>query len=126
MKTLTKIKKQIKKKTNSELVETILKTAKNEKWFDVARIISGPRRKKISINLDEINDDFKDGEAIVIPGKVLSQGELHKKIKVVALNFSENAKEKLSKGKKDFATIEEEIKKNPDAKNLKIITGVEK
>ena len=126
MKTLTKIKKQIKKKTNSELVETILKAAKNEKWFRIAEIISGPRKKRISLNLDEINEDFNDGEAIVVPGKVLSQGELHKKIKIVALNFSENAKEKLSRGKKDFATIEEEIKKNPDAKNLKIITGVGK
>src|SRR3989338_9446296 len=121
MKTLTKIKKQIKKKTNSELVETILSAAKNEKWFDVARVISGPRRKRISVNLDEIDKVAKEGETIVVPGKVLSQGEAKKKIKIVALSFSENAKEKLSRNKKDFATIEEEIKKNPDAKNLKII-----
>ena len=121
MKTLTKIKKQIKKKTNSELVETILKAAKNEKWFQVAQIISGPRRKRMNLNLDEIDNIANDGETIVVPGKVLSQGELNKKIKIVALNFSENAKEKLSRSKKDFATIEEEIKKNPDGKGIRII-----
>ena len=121
MKTLTKIKKQIKKKTNSELVETILKAAKNEKWFQVAQIISGPRRKRMNLNLDEIDNIANDGETIVVPGKVLSQGELNKKIKIVALNFSKNAKEKLSRSKKDFATIEEEIKKNPDAKGIRII-----
>ena len=121
MKTLTKIKKQIKKKTNSELVETILKAAKNEKWFQVAQIISGPRRKRMNLNLDEIDNIANDGETIVVPGKVLSQGELNKKIKIVALNFSKNAKEKLSRSKKDFATIEEEIKKNPDGKGIRII-----
>lgn len=121
MKSLTKIKKQSRKKTNQELVETILKAAKNEKWMDVARIISGPRRNRISVNLDAIDEKAEDGEIILIPGKVLSQGEVSKKIKIVALNFSENAIEKLSKEKKDFSTIDEEIKKNPDAKGIRIL-----
>lgn len=121
MKSLTKIKKQVQKKTNSELVETILELAKNDKWFDVARLISGPRRKRVSLNLDEINEHSKDGETVVVAGKVLSQGEVKKKIKIVALAFSENAMEKLSKEKREFATISEEIKKNPDAKGLRIL-----
>ena len=123
MKTLTKIKKQVQKKTNEELVETILAAAKNEKWFDVARFISGPRKKRVSLNLDEIDQISKDGETVLIPGKVLSQGEVRKKIKIIALGFSENAMEKLSKEKKEFATISEEIKKNPDAKGMRIIKG---
>ena len=98
-----------------------MKAAKNEKWFRIAEIISGPRRKRMNLNLDEIDNIANDGETIVVPGKVLSQGELNKKIKIVALNFSKNAKEKLSRSKKDFATIEEEIKKNPDAKGIRIL-----
>ncbi|MEK6760964.1 MAG: 50S ribosomal protein L18e [Nanoarchaeota archaeon] len=121
MKSLTKIKKQSRKKTNQELVETILSAAKNEKWIDVARIISGPRRNRIELNLNKINEVSEDGETVLIPGKVLSQGELSKKIKIVALNFSENAREKLSKEKKEFSTIDEEIKKNPDAKGIRIL-----
>lgn len=121
MKSLTKIKKQSRKKTNQELVETILKAAKNEKWIDVARIISGPRRNRVELNLEKINEVAEDGETVLIPGKVLSQGEISKKIKIVALGFSENAREKLSKEKKDFATIDEEIKKNPDAKGIRIL-----
>lgn len=121
MKSLTRIKNQTKKKTNHELVETILGAAKNEKWIDVARIISGPRRKRLDVNLDYINQEAKDGETIVVPGKVLSQGDVEKKIKIIALDFSENAREKLSKGKKDFSTIQDEIKKNPDAKGIRIL-----
>jgi len=121
MKSLTKIKKQSRRKTNQELVETILKAAKNEKWIDIARIISGPRRNRIDVNLSKINDEAEDGETILVPGKVLSQGEISKKIKIIALNFSENAREKLSKEKKEFSTIDEEIKKNPDAKGIRIL-----
>ena len=121
MKSLTKIKKQSRRKTNQELVETILSAAKNEKWIDIARIISGPRRNRIDVNLSKINDEAEDGETILVPGKVLSQGEISKKIKIIALNFSENAREKLSKEKKEFSTIDEEIKKNPDAKGIRIL-----
>ncbi len=121
MKSLTKIKKQVKKKTNQELVEIILSAARNEKWMDVARIISGTRRNRLSVNLDKIDEEAEDGETIVVPGKILSQGDISKKIKIIALAFSKNAKEKLSKGKKEFTTIEEEIKKNPDAKGIRIM-----
>ena len=102
-------------------METILRAAKNEKWIDVARVISGPRRNRLNLNLDIIDREAKDGEKIIIPGKVLSQGRINKKIKLIALSFSENAKEKLSKEKIDFSTISEEIKKNPDAKGLRIL-----
>src|SRR3990172_1311148 len=121
MKSATKIKNQAKRKTNGELVETILRAAKNEKWIDVARVISGPRRNRLNLNLDIIDREAKDGEKIIIPGKVLSQGRINKKIKLIALSFSENAKEKLSKEKINFSTISEEIKKNPDAKGLRIL-----
>lgn len=121
MKSVTRIKDQTKKKTSQELVETILSAAKNEKWIDVARIISGPRRKRINVNLDYIDKEAKDGETIVVPGKVLSEGDVEKKIKIIALDFSENAREKLSKGKRDFSTIQDEIKKNPDAKGIRIL-----
>ena len=64
MKSITKIKKQIQKKTNSELVETILNAAKNEKWLDVARVISGPRRKRMNLNLDQIEKMQKKGKPL--------------------------------------------------------------
>ncbi len=122
MKTKTKIDKQIQKKSNKELVATIIAAKKKDKWLKVARILSGPRRKAVSLNLEEINENSKDGEIIIIPGKVLSQGEISKKIKIVALSFSEKAKEKLLKSKTLSLSIIEEIKKNPDIKRGRILT----
>lgn len=121
MKSKTKIEMQTKRKTNLDLVETIRTAKKNKKWLEVASLLSTPRRKRAEINLDEIDKNSKEGEIIVIPGKVLSQGELNKKIKIVAFNFSKSAKEKILKSKSEAIYIVEEIKKNPEAKGIKIL-----
>ena len=119
-KSKTKIEKQLKKKTNPELVETIIFAKKNKNWNKIAEILSSPRRNKISLNLSAIEKE-SDGKVLVVPGKVLSSGDVTKKIKIVALNFSKSAKEKLLNAKCEISSILEEIKQNPDAKNIKII-----
>lgn len=120
MKSKTLIEKQLKRKTNSELVETIIACKKNEGWNKVAEIISGPRRNRIDVNLDELNDVDDKSKIVVVPGKVLSRGEINKKIKVVALSFSENGKVKLLKSGCEVLSILEEIKLNPSAKGVVI------
>ncbi len=120
-KTKTKIEKQLQKKNSSYLVETVIAAKKNSKWIKVANILSGSRRNKRGINLSELDEKAKEKDIIVFPGKILSMGEVSKKIKVVALSFSEKAKEKLLKAKCDTSTILEEIKKNPEAKGIKIL-----
>lgn len=121
MKSKTKIEKQLQKKSNSGLVATIISAKKSKGWLSLAVLLSAPRRRHIALNLDKINEEAKDGETIVVPGKVLSQGEINKKIKIVALNFSEKAKEKLLKSKIQAIILLEEIKKNPEAKGIKIL-----
>ena len=121
MKSKTKITKQLQKKSNSKLIETILEAKKKEKWLEVAGIISGPRRKRINLNLNEINARTKEKEKIIVPGKVLSQGEINKKIKIIALSFSEKAKEKLKKSGCEFSNILTEIKSNPSAEGIRIL-----
>ncbi|MCL5018595.1 MAG: 50S ribosomal protein L18e [Candidatus Pacearchaeota archaeon] len=121
MKTKTQIETQLRRKTNPELVKTIIEAKKGEKWLEVAGILSSPRVKKINVNLDKKSSGKDEGEVIVVPGKVLSEGEISKKIKVVAFSFSEKAKEKIEKAKGETWTILEEIKKNPEGKGIKII-----
>jgi large subunit ribosomal protein L18e len=121
MKTKTKISKQVKRKTSNELVNTILISKKNNAWNEVASILSKPRKNRLNLNLGEINKMSKAGETIVVPGKVLSQGEIDKKIKLVALGFSEKAVEKILGAKSEMESILNEIKKNPNAKGVRIL-----
>lgn len=120
MKSKTLIETQIQKKTNSELVKTIILAKKKKEWLKIAGILSGPRKNRSNLNLEEIEKKAKS-KTVLIPGKVLSQGEINKKLKIIALNFSEKAKEKLLKAGCELLTIEEEIKKNPQAKELEIL-----
>lgn len=123
MKSKTKIEKQSWKKGNPMLVETIRAAKKtgSDFWLRVAGILSGPRRSKTEINLNDIEKETKEGDSVVFPGKVLSQGEVSKKIAVIAFSFSEKAREKLLKNKSHVLSILEEIKKNPSAEGLRTL-----
>ncbi len=114
MKSKTKIEKQSKRKLNPELVETIRLAKKHKAWQEVAGILSSSRKNKIQYNLSQIKKD------VIIPGKVLSQGEASKH-KIVAFAFSEKAKEKILKAGGKSINILDEIKNNKDMKNLKLL-----
>jgi len=120
-KSKSKIENQLKKKTSSELVETIVLCKKNKGWNVVASILSGPTSVRSNKNLEEIENASKEGEIILIPGKVLSGGELTKKVRVIGYSFSEKAIDKLKKAGIDYSYIIEEVKKNKDAKGVKIL-----
>jgi large subunit ribosomal protein L18e len=121
MKTKTKIEKQLKRKRNSEIRKIIIFSKKNPKWLEIASILSGPSRKRIAINLEEIDKQTNPGETIIVPGKVLSMGEINKKIKIVALKFSEKAKEKLIRAECEIVSLKQEIERNKDAKGVKVL-----
>jgi len=121
MKSKRLIGKQTRKKNSIDLVKTIASAKKNKNWLRVAGILSSPRRRRINMNIGEISKKSREGEDVVVPGKILSQGEINKKIKIVALNFSKKAEEKLKKEGCEIITILEEIKKNPEMKGLKIL-----
>jgi large subunit ribosomal protein L18e len=121
VKSKTKIEFQLQRKGNSELVETIIKSKKNEKWMQVAQSLSSPRRKRKEINLSEINEKAENGETILILGKVLSGGDINKKIKIAAINFSEKAKEKIKKAGATSISILDLMKENPKSEGVKIL-----
>jgi large subunit ribosomal protein L18e len=111
MKSKTLIGKQVRKKTNPELVEAI-KLAKKTDNVEIAGLLSTPTRKRISLNLEYIDKESKDGETIVVPGKILGKGNISKKIKLIAYSFSGSAIEKLKNSKITFSLLKESLDKN--------------
>lgn len=117
----TKIKVRIGKKTNPILVETARAASKNKAWAILAKTLSSPMRKQSSMNLFEIEKQTSEGDTVIIPGKVLSKGNLTKKISLCSLAISEKAKAKLAETKSEHLSILEEIKKNPKAEGVKFL-----
>ena len=89
-------------------------------WSRLADDLSKSTRQRREVNLYRINDNVKDNEIVVVPGKVLSEGNLDKKITVAAFNFSSQAKEKINKIGKAIS-LQQLIKDNPKGKNIRII-----
>ena len=79
----------------------------------------GSRRRRV-VNLSRIQRFAKENESIIIPGKVLSTGDLSKKVNVTALSFSESAKEKIKKAGGSAQEIREILSK-PIDKGMRII-----
>ena len=103
------------------LIRTLKKLSNKEKvnlWKRIAKDLQKPTRIRRKVNIYKIDKNTKEGETAIIPGKVLSMGDLSKNITIAAYQFSEAAKDKL----KDKAiTIEELIEKNPKGKKVRII-----
>lgn len=99
----------------------IFKKEQAEIWQDVAEKLSKPTRSRVEVNISRINRNSNDGETIVVPGIVLSAGNLTKKINVAAWRFSEDAKEKIHEAGGKTLTIEQLKKENPKGTGIKLM-----
>ncbi len=115
----TKISNRAETKANPYLVNAILQLKKTN--TEVAKILAMPRKKWASANLSDIDKLVKEGEKVFVPGKVLSSGELTKKVKIISWNASEKAIEKIKSSKSEFIYLQEELKTNKDLKGVRII-----
>lgn len=117
----TKIKFRTGKKTNPSIKETIALALKNSAWHKVAQRLSASTRDYVSVNLSQLDSITKNGETVVVLGKVLGSGNITKKIRVCALGFSSSAIEKMKKTKSESVSVMDEIKINPKAESIKLI-----
>lgn len=89
-------------------------------WKRVAEDLESSTRRHRVVNVYKLSKFAKENETIIVPGKVLGTGDIEQAVVVAAYKFSDEAEKKISqKGK--IMTIEELMKKNPTAKNVRII-----
>ncbi len=91
-------------------------------WRRVRELIMKPRRRRISVNISKLNRYTKEGDIVVVPGKVIGSGYIDHKIIVGAYSFSLTARNKLVEAGCEVMKIEELVNKYPDGKGVKIIT----
>ncbi len=106
------------------LIKQLRKVSRENKakiWRYVAELLDRPRRKRVIVNLSKINRLTKEGDTVVVPGKVLAGGDLTHPVTIAAYAFSEKAKEKITKAKGRAISILELVKENPKGSNVKII-----
>ena len=108
-------------KTNPNLIELINKLYEQSSWKDVAQRLERSNRRTAEVNLSDIARHAEAGETILVPGKVLSNGNLENKVDVVALKFSAKAQEKIEAAGGECISIEEIMESNPKGSNIRIM-----
>ncbi|MCL2686947.1 MAG: 50S ribosomal protein L18e [Methanobrevibacter sp.] len=114
-------------KTNPNLIE-LIKSLKDKSyneevaiWKDIAKRLERSARRQAEVNLSDINRVSKEEQIVIVPGKVLANGQLDHKVSIAALNFSKVAQEKVEKSGGECISISEIMEKNPKGNNIKIV-----
>lgn len=89
-------------------------------WSDVAARLEKPRRNHAEVNLGRIERYAREDETVVVPGKVLGSGVLHKEVTVAAVDFSSTAETKIEEVGEALA-LEQALERNPEGTNVRVI-----
>lgn len=105
------------------LIHTLQQQAREQGsalWERLAEDLNKPTRQRRVVNVYTLDKYAQTGETVVVPGKVLSLGELTKPLEVAAFSFSTEALRKINEKGKTL-TITELLQKNPKGKNIRIM-----
>ena len=114
-------------KTNPNLINLIIALKKKSNaedvaiWRDISDRLKRSTRRRAEVNISSINRHSSPNDTVLIPGKVLSYGSLDHEVSVAALNFSENAKNKIESAGGRCVSISEIVEENPKGSNIRIL-----
>ena len=77
---------------------------------EIRRLAARPRRRRLAVNIGKISKCAKANDSIIVPGKVLGNGEIDKRISICAVEYSRQALQKLKKAGCSTVGLEEILK----------------
>ncbi len=118
--------KGIDRKSNPVLVELILnlKAAGREGapiWRDIASRLEKPSRNWAQVNVSKLEQHVRDGEHVVVPGKLLGSGDAARALTVIAYSASATAKAKIAAAGGTVLTLNEGVAQFPKGEKCRII-----
>ncbi len=111
--------------TNEQTLEVIqlLKTKARDvpAWKRLIKELERPTRHKKPVNLYRVAKHSREGEIVVVLGKLLAVGELDKPLTIAAHLCSGQAKSKVSEKKGKVISFKELVEQYPKAEKVRII-----
>jgi large subunit ribosomal protein L18e len=115
------------RKENPELARVIIelkKAAKAHKapvWRATADRLLRPRHQVFPVNVGHLERLAEAKETIVVPGKLLAEGNLSKPLTVGAISYSSEARSKIQAAGGTTLSISELLKNHPDGKGVRLL-----
>ena len=98
-----------------------LKSRQAPVWKAAAKALNRPKRARFEVSLFQLDRHVQPKETIVIPGIVLSDGDVSKPLTVGAYRFTATARQKIENAGGTCLTLEQCAEKYPDGKGLRLM-----
>ena len=90
-------------------------------WLKLAKSALKSNSNQKTINLKKIDANSDDGNAVIIPGKVLGTGRISHKITLSSFSISNSAAKKIKESGGEVLKFSDMIERFPTGKGVKII-----
>jgi len=113
-------------KENSELVRLIVelrraaRTQKAPIWTTVANRLERPRHQVVPVNVGHLDRLTESGETVLVPGKLLAEGRLSKKLTVAAFSYSKEARSKIHAAGGVAISVYDLLRTRPDGSGVRL------
>ena len=108
--------REVEKSSTGRWIEELSRAGPDGKnaglWKYVHSLASRPRRSRIKVNLSDLYRFGKEGENIIVPGKVLGGGAIRKGLNIAAVEYSAGAREKIIGANGKVLGLEEMMKRD--------------
>ncbi len=115
------------RKQNRELARLLGELRRAERsqhaavWGSVADRLERPRHQVTPVNVGHLERLARAEETVVVPGKLLSEGPLTKRLTVAAFSYSVAARAKIRAAGGAALSLEELLKSRPDGAGVRLL-----
>lgn len=115
------------RKENPELAHVLIELRRAAKaheapvWAALAEKLARPRHQVTPVNVGHLDRVTDANETVVVPGKLLADGDLTKPVTVAAFHYSAQAKGKIHHAGGKALTIPELLKAHPDGSGVRLL-----
>ncbi|MGQ9718958.1 MAG: 50S ribosomal protein L18e [Nitrososphaerales archaeon] len=92
-------------------------------WLSAIECLSRSNARRALVNVGKISRLTKDGDLVLVPGKVLGGGTIVHKVTVGAYSFSEKASWKIQKAGGKTLSLGGFVKKSPHGRGVILVGG---
>ncbi|MDX1533620.1 MAG: 50S ribosomal protein L18e [Nitrosopumilaceae archaeon] len=90
-------------------------------WLRLSKLAQKPSRARRILNLNKISQLTKEGDVVVVPGKVLGTGNMSHKITLCSFSISNTAANKIIESGGKITTLDEMVNQFPTGKGVTLL-----
>lgn len=105
-------------------VQSLKKAAKDNDapiWSRLVELSLKKSSARRTVNLNKIDSLTKDGDSVIVPGKVLGTGQMTHGITLYSFSISKNAADKIISSGGKVSSLEGMVSSNPTGKGVALV-----